>query len=333
MQKEMVSEMAEEKTTASRPEELSAADLSEKQNSKLSNILEDEVITYAEERPADQRDEDYVYVYRGDALNEEELFQLSAKEDIKLVLIAGPQYSGKTTLIVMLYYLFLEGRNRTLRFGGSLTMEGFRRRSKKILLNSGEATPAVDRTSRLEQNLYLHLVLVDANDKKSNLILTDISGEMFTPSYMERLSKLYNNCENVILTMDGEKLQDPLQRHHEVMQTIQLLKNLLTCQIMTKHSKLQIICTKQDLIEAQNRLENTLQFVRKKWENIQTSYESEVHSLEFQVISALNLDCEDTPERLEQIMLRCLETVESDSVALLDEPKLQRYFDKFKMRG
>ena len=52
--------------------------------------LEDEVITYTEENPAAQRDEDYVYVYRGDALNEEELFQLSAQEDIKLVLIAGP---------------------------------------------------------------------------------------------------------------------------------------------------------------------------------------------------------------------------------------------------
>lgn len=325
--------MAEEKITASSPEKISAADLSEKQNLKLSSILEDEVITYTEENPAAQRDEDYVYVYRGDALNEEELFQLSAQEDIKLVLIAGPHYSGKTTLIVMLYYLFLEGRNHTLRFGGSLTMDGFKSRSKKILLDSGEATPVVDRTSRLEQNLYLHLVLVDSSGKKSNLILTDISGEMFTPSYMEKLSKLYNNCENVILTMDGEKLQDPLQRHNEVMQTIQLLKNLLTSQIMTKCSKLQVVCTKRDLIEAQNRLENTIQFMEKKWNSIQTSYESEVHSLEFQIISALHLDCEDTTKRLEQIMLRCLEIVERDSVVPLDEPKLQRYFDKFKIRG
>ena len=53
----MVCEMAEEKITASSSEKNSAA----------------------------QRDEDYVYVYRGDALNGEELFQLSAQEDIKLV--------------------------------------------------------------------------------------------------------------------------------------------------------------------------------------------------------------------------------------------------------
>ena len=44
----------------------------------------------SEKNSAAQRDEDYVYVYRGDALNGEELFQLSAQEDIKLVLIAGP---------------------------------------------------------------------------------------------------------------------------------------------------------------------------------------------------------------------------------------------------
>lgn len=321
--------------TASQPEDLAEADSLERYDlqKKLIGILGNEVITYTKENPAAQRDEDYVYVYRGGALNEDELFQLSARENIKLVLIAGPHYSGKTTLIVMLYYLFLEGRNCTLRFGGSLTLDGFKNRSKKILLDSGEATPVVDRTSRSEQNLYLHLVLVDANNRKSNLILTDISGELFTPDYMEKLGTLYNNCENVILTMDGEKLQDPLQRQNEVMQTIQLLKNLLTFQIMTKCSKLQIICTKQDLIEAQNQFENTVQFMEKKWNSIQTSYASEVHSLEFQIISALNLDCEDTPKRLEQIMLRCLETVESEPVAPLDEPKLQRYFDKFKMRG
>ena len=39
----------------------------------------------SEKNSAAQRDEDYVYVYRGDALNGEELFQLSAQEDIKLV--------------------------------------------------------------------------------------------------------------------------------------------------------------------------------------------------------------------------------------------------------
>lgn len=330
-----MSEMTDAKINASQTEELSAVDMSEKQDlpEKLSSILDNEVVTYTEEEPAMQRNEDYVYVYRGEALNEEELFRLSAQEDIKLVLIAGPHYSGKTTLIVMLYYLFLEGRNHQLRFGGSLTMDGFKRRSKKILLDSGEATPVIDRTPRAEQNIYLHLILVDAKGKKINLILTDISGELFTTDYMEKLGTLYNNCENVILTMDGEKLQDPLQRQNEVMQTIQLLKNLLAFQIVTKCSKLQIICTKRDLIEAQNQFENTFQFLEKKWNSIQTSYAPEVHSLEFQIISALDLDCEDTPKELEQIMLRCMESVGSEFSSPRDMPKLQRYFDKFEIRG
>lgn len=328
----MVNKMAEEKVSAP----LTESELQEKQNfpGKLSSILDDNVTIYTEENPAAQRDEDFVYVYRGAALNEEELFQLSAREDVRHVLIAGPYSSGKTTLILMMYYLFLEGHNCDLQFGGSLTIEGFKNRSEKILLTSGEARPATERTPRSEQNRYLHLKLVDTTSgRRSNLILTDISGELFTPDYTEELGELYGCCENVILTVDGEKLRDPLQRQNEIRLAIQLLKNLLSSQVVTKRSKLQIICTKQDLIEDGDQPEATIQYLTKRRESIQKRYETEVSSLEFHMISALDLDNKGTQEKLERIMLKFLEDRKHEAYVQLEEPKLQRYFDKFKMRG
>ncbi len=93
MRKAVVNKMDDEKKAVPLPEQ----DLPE----KLNAILEDEVTIYEEKAPVTQEDEDYVYVYRGEALNEAELFQLSAREDVRTVLIAGPQHSGKTTLAVM----------------------------------------------------------------------------------------------------------------------------------------------------------------------------------------------------------------------------------------
>ena len=329
----MVNKMDGEKKASPLPEDLPEEALSEKPDlpEKLSSILDGEVIYTDESRQA-QRDENYVYVHRGEALNEEELFQLSAREDIRRVLIAGPHFSGKTTLIVMLYYMFLEGHNRALRFGGSLTMEGFKSRAKKTRLASGEAKPVIDRTSRSAQDRYLHLALVDMDGRKSNLILTDISGELFTLDYAEDLGELYGSCENVFLTVDGDKLKDPMQRQNENMLTILLLKNLLRSGVVTKRSKLQVICTKQDLIEATEQLEDTTQYLGKKQDSMRAKYAEKVSSLDFHMISALKLD-EETQKKLEQIILKCIESGEPEAVIPLEEPKLQRYFDKFKMRG
>lgn len=300
---------------------------------KLSNLLEGDVTVRAEEEPTSKNDEDYVYIYRGKALNQEELFRFSAREDVKQVLIAGPYSSGKTTLIVMLYYLFLEGYNHTLRFAGSLTLKGFKSRSEKLRLSSGEARPLVDRTSRSEQDLYLHLALADESGRKGNLILTDISGEKFSSEYMDELSESYGDCENVILTVDGGKLQDPLQRRDEIFQSIQLLKQLLNSGIVTKRSKLQIVCTKRDLIEKGPCFEKTIDYLKNNRDKFLKQYVAEVSSLEFHLISALKLDSGSSAESLEKIMLRCLESEEHETITSFKKPALQRYFDKFKMRG
>lgn len=326
MRKAMVNKMDDEKKTIPPPKQ----DLPE----KLNVILEDEVTVYDEKVPATQENEDYIYVYRGEALNEAELFQLSTREEVRTVLIAGPQHSGKTTLAVMLYYLFQEGYNHALHFGGSLTIEGFRKRSEKMLLTSGETEPLFGRTLRGEQNKYLHLTLADTDGQKSNLILTDISGEKFTPEYMEELSELYGDYENVILTMDGEKLADPMQRQVEILLTKQLLKNLLNSHVLTKHSKLQIVCTKLDLMEGTDEQSKcTIQYLEKKKDSLRAEYAEEVSSLEFCMISALKLHDKNTQEKLEQIMLKCLENRENEAITPPEEPKLLRYFDKFKVRG
>ena len=298
----------------------------------LSSILEEDVTFYAPEESPVQKAEDYVCVYRGEALNDEELFQLSAREKIRQVLIAGPYSSGKTTLIVMMYFLFLEGRNRVLKFGGSLTINGFKQRLQNLLLSSGEEKPIVERTPRTELNRYLHLNLEDHDGRKDNLILTDVSGELFCAEDMESLSDLYLACENVILILDGEKIVHPRQRQRERMTFTLMLRNLLKNGIITKNSKVQIVCTKKDLIDKGDDSKETYAFLEDSWNFIQSNYEALVDSLEFYTVSALTIEDEETQNDFETIILRCLEIDHCEVTVPHKKPKLQRFFDKYEVR-
>lgn len=130
------------------------------------------------EKADTQEETDYVFTYSGQAMNMQELFQFSAHEDLELVLVAGPFRSGKTTLETMLYYVFLEGINKKLNFGGSYTIPGFKKRTKKILHSSGEPEPVMGRTLLKDTDCFLHLRVCDETGQSQNLIFADLPGEI-----------------------------------------------------------------------------------------------------------------------------------------------------------
>lgn len=91
--------------------------------------------------------EEYVVIYSGKAMTERELLSFSARNNnVSLIMVAGAYASGKTTLMVMMYRLFLEGKNKTLHFKSSNTMKGYWERGYNLMQNSGRGTPVVERT-------------------------------------------------------------------------------------------------------------------------------------------------------------------------------------------
>ena len=124
-------------------------------------------------------DDTYVHIYSGKAMNERELLSFSARNKTNLILVAGPFASGKTTLMVMMYFLFKEGYNKKLKFKSSCTIKGYLERSRSLLLNSGNSMPDTERTPIKAEDLFLNLNLVNEDGKNSNLVFADLSGEMF----------------------------------------------------------------------------------------------------------------------------------------------------------
>ena len=279
----------------------------------LKAMLNKEALVYDE---SINRKEDFnnsiddIYVYSGQALNQQELFELSCREDIKFVLVAGPFSSGKTTLETMLYYIFLEGKNQKFKFCGSYTMLGFWKRAKKMMSSSGEPEPIVDRTSSGDKDWFLHLKVQDFSGKQENLVLADISGEIF--SNAEKLNdynEIFHDIENVILIIDGEKISDSMEQKNAYTETIVLLRQLLKNSIVTQNTKLQIVCTKQDKIQAADNREQLEDYLKEKYKVLLRQYQKEVYSMNFMTVSAFLIDESSEIRKMEDIICKCLEKI------------------------
>ena len=82
----------------------------------------------------------------GDALNEKELYLLTAKKDTRIIYVLGPAGSGKTTFETMLYASFLKKMNEDLAFAGSETLLGFEERLNYLRVISGNSNAKMERT-------------------------------------------------------------------------------------------------------------------------------------------------------------------------------------------
>ena len=79
-------------------------------------FLEKSAITYDKENEENRKQQEYIYTYSGDALDYGEVYKYTTKNDAKIVIVAGEHASGKTMLEVMMYRMFLEGKNNLLQF-------------------------------------------------------------------------------------------------------------------------------------------------------------------------------------------------------------------------
>ncbi len=283
-----------------------------------------------------QAELEYVYTYNGQAMNQQELFQFSAHEDLKLVLVAGPFSSGKTTLETMLYYVFLEGKNKKLNFGGSYTIPGFKKRTEKILYSSGEPEPVMRRTFLQDTDCFLHLRVCDETGQSQNLIFADLPGEIFEKTgYIEDYREIFEDVENVIVIMDGEKICDVYERQNVYLDTLMMIKAFLKNGIITHNTKLQIICTKSDEIQESKDYVEIERFLETKWKELLKLLANEVFSIDYFMISALQIEEECESEKLEKIMCKCMEAVPKLDKKISWENTLEkvRQFEYFGIRG
>ena len=156
-------------------------------------------------------DADFISIYSGDELLEEELTSISYKYRTRLILIMGEPNSGKTTLIASLFDLFQKGGYGGYIFAGSRTQLGFEKRCHLARLSSGRLIPDTERT-RSNDFHFLHLAVKNEKAKSSieHLLFADISGEQFrlARDYDEEMKRLniLNRADVIFCIADGALL-------------------------------------------------------------------------------------------------------------------------------
>lgn len=304
---------------------------------QLQDSEQQKELDYEDENSRDSSTQaEYIYTYSGQAMNQQELFQLSAHEDLKLVLVAGPFSSGKTTLETMLYYIFLEGKNERLNFGGSYTIPGFRKRAEKIMYRSGEPEPVVDRTLRASMECFLHLRVYDESGQGQNLVFADFSGEVFeNAAYIDDYCEIFEETENVIVIIDGEKVCDVNERKNIYTETNAMIRQFLQKKIITCNTKLHVVCTKWDKIQELDDKAHIEQFMEVKWRELLRLFENVVFSMNYIKVSALHIEEKGESEKLEEIMQNCLQSVPTKENKNCETDTLERIrqFEYFGIRG
>ena len=194
--------------------------------------------------------EEYVVIYSGKAMTERELLSFSARNNnVSLIMVAGAYASGKTTLMVMMYRLFLEGKNKTLHFKSSNTMKGYWERGYNLMQNSGRGTPVVERTPSAATDLFLNLNVLDKDKNQHNLVFADLSGEIFeTSDLADSALECFINSKIVWLVLDGEKMGHADMRRATFQEFSIMIENLIHHGYISNSTKLLLICTKMDSV-------------------------------------------------------------------------------------
>lgn len=249
----------------------------------------------------DPHSEEYVVIYSGKAMTERELLSFSARNNnVSLIMVAEAYASGKTTLMVMMYRLFLEGKNKTLYFKSSYTMKGYWDRGYSLIQNSGRDKPEVERTPRAATDLFLNLNVLDKDNDQHNLVFADLSGEIFQSSeFSDDVLDCFINSKIVWLVLDGEKMGHVDTRRATWYEFSIMIENLINQGYISNNTKLLVICTKMDSVTDKD----AEAYIDKRVDSLKEKYEKHVKEIKIWKVSARNIDDEKESDALEQILM------------------------------
>lgn len=198
---------------------------------------------------------DLVDLPSGEALRGDEVDAVTRSDHTKLVVVAGPYDSGKTTILTSTFESFLDAPISNFQFRGSRTLVAFERRCHDGRVQSGRERPATTHTSMREGVAFLHLELASTELGRrgtSSLLMTDISGELF--GQVRDLSEAAENLEclrradHFCLAIDGEAATEPDRRQQVRTDSRSILRSILEARVLPPQCTIDIVITKWDRI-------------------------------------------------------------------------------------
>jgi hypothetical protein len=191
----------------------------------------------------------------GEALTEAQAGEVTREDQTRVIVIAGPLNSGKTTILTSLIEAFQEAPFAGFMFRGSRTLVGFERRCHLGREESGLEEANTTHTSIREGIMFLHLALGwkdDENFRHSSLLLSDISGELFrrvrdSNRAAEELSSL-RRADCLCMIIDGERIIDRETRQIARNDTRSILRSIVEADMLSPSCSIEVAFTKWDVV-------------------------------------------------------------------------------------
>jgi hypothetical protein len=195
---------------------------------------------------------DDVELPAGTAFDPSTVYEVAREGLARVVILAGEQRSGKTTLISSLYELFQEGVVGRFSFAGSKTLPAFEERCHDARMTSGREIPDTERTKPGEGFRFLHLALLDREaPSRTNLLLGDMSGELYDAvrDSSDECAKyeFLRRADHFVVMLNGAKLAN--NNHAETYAHARgVVRSLVDADVLRGHTHVTLLTTKWDLI-------------------------------------------------------------------------------------
>lgn len=228
----------------------------------------------------------------GEAFTEEGADNITKQFETKVVIIAGPPDSGKTTIITSLYEEFQGGPYSGYIFAGSSSLIGFERRCHEGRKASGNNKPDTVRTASQSTIHFLHLRLARLHTESfhiQNLLLADIPGETFKAirDSSDAVNSLHilKRADSITLLLDGALLINRKNRHNATSDSRMILRAILQENALANFCKIDIVFSKWDLIQDSTFREEIIDYINAV-KNEFTEIIAQKHPFEFHEIAA-----------------------------------------------
>jgi hypothetical protein len=204
--------------------------------------------------PKAEASPDFTYP-SGGALNGTSALAVTLANLTRLVVVAGPVNTGKTTLLASLYERFHYGPFAKCVFSGSTTLVAFEERTHLARRASGRDTPDTKRTPFSSDLAMLHLALKhDDLPEATHLLFTDISGETFrlaadSTDECQRLTFL-RRADHLAILIDSANVLDPRLRQEVFTGCEGLLRSCLDGSMLDVTAQVELVLTKWDVFAA-----------------------------------------------------------------------------------
>ena len=209
----------------------------------------------------------------------------------RVVVLAGPAKSGKTTLLTSIYECFQEGPFAAMLFAGSNTLQGLERRCHLSRTASKREEADTERTKHTYENHYLHLkVRPEIGASLLDVLLTDLHGERFRLARDSedecRKLTVTRRADHIAVLVDGERLADLRTRTRTFQETRSLIRSLIDSDMVGRRTRIQIVFSKWDVVKQHAELKAIAEFVRRAEETARTEFELRLGGLEIFKIAA-----------------------------------------------